>query len=150
LEPIVAEIREFMGRRHPEVSAFLITLKKDSTPYVRQIGTFLEGWTVNTISRPNNMKMTQLRRNPSATYIWIQQFPDRLARNVWVQGDIEIIDDPAEVAAFMDRRAQALGARSDRTAAEPVLLRLRPKFLRAEYFRENPREYIMREFPDQG
>jgi general stress protein 26 len=149
MDPAAAEIQAFIRLRHPVISAFLITQKADGLPSIRQIGTWVEGWTIQTISRPGGVKMTHLRRNPNATYLFVQQRPNDLSRNVWVQGQVEIVEDPAAVQAFVDRRAAALGLRDPKTPPDAVLLRMRPRFLRSEHFRENPREYVLRAFQEE-
>ncbi len=149
MNPTEAAIHAFISQRHPEVSAFLITTKRDGLPYVRQVGTFVEGWTIQTISQPTGPKMTQLRNNPNATYMWVQPRPGALSRNVWAQGTMEIVEDPVEVQEFLERRARSLGTTSPKTPADgAVLLRMRPNYLRAEHLTEDPRNFFMREFPD--
>ncbi|MFN8535155.1 MAG: pyridoxamine 5'-phosphate oxidase family protein [Dehalococcoidia bacterium] len=149
VDPIIREIQAFMQKRHPEVTAFLVTTKRDGRPFIRQVNAFVDGWTVTSLSPPEGLKISQIRRNPAAAFLWVQQFPDRLARNVWVQGDVEIVEDRAEIDAFLDRRQRVWGQRFTKPpAVETVLLRLQPTFLRSEHFRENPREFMMREFPD--
>ena len=42
-----AEIQAFISQRPPAAHAFMTTLKKDGQPYIRQVSTFVEGFTIN-------------------------------------------------------------------------------------------------------
>ena len=128
------EIRTFISTRPPAVHAFMTTLKKDGQPYIRQVSTFVEGWTINTVSRFTNLKMTHIRNNPLVTYMWVQSPSDYGAKNVWVQGEIEIVDDPAQVQAFLEHRASTQGNPIPAVQYDRLYLKLQPKFLRAEGF----------------
>ena len=141
------EIREFIGQRPPAVNSFLITLRSTGTPFVRQVSTFIEGWTIQTISNAANLKVKHVRANPNVTYLWVQQRPQFGARNVWINGTAEVISDPAEVQAFLERRAAATGTPVPPAEFERVVIRVTPTFLRAEGFAAGPRPEVVRTFP---
>ncbi|GIW08931.1 MAG: hypothetical protein KatS3mg060_3736 [Dehalococcoidia bacterium] len=140
------EIREFIGQRAPAVNSFLITLRADGSPYIRQVATFIEGWTIQTISNAANLKVKHLRANPTVSYLWVQQRPQFGAKNVWVNGKAEIVSDPAEVRAFLERRAAATGTAVPEVDFERVVIRVVPTFLRAEGFAGGPRPEVFRNF----
>ena len=54
-------IRAFISQRPPAVNAFLITVGRTGEPYLRQVATFLEGWTIQTVSNATNLKVKHLR-----------------------------------------------------------------------------------------
>lgn len=125
------------GRGAPHV-AFLTTLRKDGRPHCRPVSTFVEGWTVGTISQDLHLKNRHIRNNPVVGYLWVEQCPPPGIRpkSVWMQGVCEIIEDPEEIAAFYRRREAATG-RGDTHADEEwnrLLLRTRPQLVRAEGF----------------
>lgn len=140
------EIREFIGQRPPAVNSFLITLRSDGAPFIRQVSTFLEGWTIQTVSNASHLKVRHLRNNPTVTYLWVQQRPQFGAKNVWVNGVAEIVSDPAEVQAFLERRAAATGTPVPQAEFERVVIRVVPTFLRAEGFAAGPRADVFRDF----
>jgi general stress protein 26 len=129
-----AEIQAFINQRPPAVHAFMTTLKRDGSPYIRQVSTFIEGWTIYTVSRFTNLKMKHLRNNSRVTYMWVAPEAEYGAVNVWVQGDIEIVDDPAKVQEFLEHRAAATGRPIPTVQYDRLYLRLQPTFLRAEGF----------------
>ncbi|MCS6802559.1 MAG: pyridoxamine 5'-phosphate oxidase family protein [Chloroflexota bacterium] len=140
------EIREFIGQRPPAVNSFLITLRSDGTPFIRQVSTFIEGWTIQTVSNAANLKVRHIRNNPAVSYLWVQQRPQFGAKNVWVNGVAEIVSDPAEVQAFLERRAAATGTPVPPAEFERVVIRVVPTFLRAEGFAAGPRPEVFRNF----
>jgi hypothetical protein len=139
-------IRAFISQRPPAVNAFLITVGRTGEPYLRQVATFVEGWTIQTVSNATNLKVRHLRQNPLATYLWVQQRPQFGAKNVWVRGSAEIVSDPAEVQAFLERRAAATGTPVPAADFPRVVIRVVPTFLRAEGFANGPRPDIFRDF----
>lgn len=142
------EIQEFIGRRFPDITCYMITLKKDGTPSIRQVSTFVEGWTVGTISQSTHIKNLHIRRNPNVTYLWteLKAGEFRSAKNVWLNGTCEIVEDQAEVQAFLERRAAAYGQPLGESKYLRYLLRTTPTYLRAEGFTGPRRPVILTEF----
>lgn len=141
------EIHGFITQRAPAVNSFLITHRADGTPFLRQVSAFVEGWTVQTISNAAYLKVKHLRTNPNVTYLWVQQRPQFGARNVWLNGRAELVDDPGQVREFLERRAAATGAPAPVADFERVVIRVTPTFLRAEGFSGGPRSEVFRSFP---
>ncbi|GIW06956.1 MAG: hypothetical protein KatS3mg060_1761 [Dehalococcoidia bacterium] len=137
------EIQAFLRRRFPEVACFLTTLRKDGRPSIRQVGAFVTDWTIETATQPWHVKNQHIRRNPIVTYLWVGLTPGeyRAVPNVMLQGVCEILEDPAAVRDFDERRRQALGALGA-TETERWLLRTRPTSLRAEGF-TGPRRPVL-------
>ncbi|MCS7003341.1 MAG: pyridoxamine 5'-phosphate oxidase family protein, partial [Dehalococcoidia bacterium] len=130
----IAELRQFISTPAPAVNTFLTTIKSDGSPYIRQVSAFVEGWRLGTISNADNLKVTHLRRNPVATYLFVQQQPQFGAKNIWLQGRVEIVDDEAGVQEFLQRRAAATGRPVPQAEFKRVVIYTTPTFLRAEGF----------------
>ena len=138
--------------------AFLMTRRRDGREIMRPVGSFLEGWTANTITQDLHLKTTHVRRDPVVGYLWVEVDGERYGRlqfprNVWMQGVAELIEDPDEVAAFLERRQAATGrgdAHPHDQSYRRILIRTRPQYVRAEGFYpgEPMRAVILREFPE--
>ena len=140
-ESVRAEVLAFIKQRPPAVASYLVTLRKDGRPHTRPVSTFIEGWTVGTISQGEHLKNQHIRRNPQVGYLWIELCPaaGRSPRSVWMQGTCEVIEDEQEVQDFFARRKAAIG-QGDLHPDEDwkrLLLRTTPTLVRAEGFFEN-------------
>jgi hypothetical protein len=98
------------------------------------------------------LKNQHIRTNPIVAYLWVEQCPqpDVRAKSVWMQGRCEVVSDPAEIAAFYQRRAAAVG-KPDSHADEHwtrLLLRTTPQLVRAEGFLGQLKPALYRSFPD--
>jgi len=151
------EIRAFIAN-WSQNRAFLMTRRRDGREIMRPVGSFLEGWTANTITQDLHLKTAHVRRDPIVGYLWVEVDGERYGRlqfprNVWMQGAAELVEDPGEVAAFFERRAAATG-RADAHPADQsyrrILIRTRPQYVRAEGFYpgEPMRAVILRDFPE--
>lgn len=141
-------IHEFIQRLFPEVTLFMTTLKKDGSPSVRQVSSFVEGWTIGTITRSTHLKNLHIARNPVVTYHWVSLTPNewRAVPNVVIQGTCEIIKDPDIVEAFVRRRAEARRIAVTTSVNERWLLKTTPTMLRAEGFTGPRRPVILTTF----
>jgi hypothetical protein len=131
----IAAVRAFIGAEPQQGrNAFFISLDREGNPSIRQISTFIEGWTVWTVSQATSLKVSHLRRDPRGQYLWVEDQPGRRRKNVWMRGEVTIVEDQDDVAAFMERRARTLGFRVPERDWHRVLLRFQPTYLRAEGF----------------
>ena len=134
-EEATAAVRAFIGADPQQGrNAFFISLDHAGNPSIRQVSTFIEGWTVWTVSQAKSLKLKHLRRDPRGQYLWVEDQPVRRRKNVWMRGEVAIVEDPEEVAAFMERRARTLGVRAPERDWHRVLLCFQPTYLRAEGF----------------
>lgn len=137
-ERVREDVLAFIQGRARPMYAFLMTLRKDGRPDTRPVSTFVEGWTVGTVSQDLHLKNQHVRTNPVVGYLWADQCPQEGVRpkSVWMQGRCEIVEDAAEIASFYQRRAVALG-RDDSHVEETwtrLLRRTTPQLVRAEGF----------------
>ncbi|MCS7001281.1 MAG: pyridoxamine 5'-phosphate oxidase family protein [Dehalococcoidia bacterium] len=137
MDSSVARVREFIGAEPiAGKNAFLTTFRRNGQPYLRQVSTFFNGWTVETISREPATKVDHLRANPAAVYLWVETCPEFRRRNVWMYGSVEIVEDPAVVQEFLERRQATIGTKIPPVTYRRVLLRFTPTFLRGEGFQD--------------
>ncbi|MFN8535173.1 MAG: pyridoxamine 5'-phosphate oxidase family protein [Dehalococcoidia bacterium] len=146
-ERVRAEVKEFIRTTWP---GFLVTLRKDGRPHGRPVDTFVEGWTVGTISQGEHLKNAHIRNNPQVAYLWMESPPTRggRLRCVWLQGVCQVVDDPEELAAFYRRReaATGVGARHADEEWTRLLLVTTPSLVRAEGFLGPQKPAIYRDF----
>jgi general stress protein 26 len=137
-ERVKGEVLDFIAGRGAPMFGFLITMRKDGRPHSRPVSTFVEGWTVGTISQDIHLKNQHIRNNPVVGYLWVEQCPNPGIRpkSVWMQGLCTIVEDDDEIDAFYERRAKATG-RGDRHSDEEwkrLLFVTTPQVVRAEGF----------------
>lgn len=131
----VAAIRAFIGAEPQQGrNAFFISLDREGNPSIRQVSTFIEGWTVWTVSQAQSLKLKHLRRDPRGQYLWVDDQPARRRKNVWMRGAVSILDDQDAVAEFIERRARTLGFQAPPRDWQRVVMRFEPHYLRAEGF----------------
>lgn len=131
----LAAVRAFIGAEPQQGrNAFFISLDSKGNPSIRQVSTFIEGWTVWTVSQAQSLKLKHLRRDPRGHYLWVDDQPERRRKNVWMRGMVSILDDHDAVAEFMERRARTLGFQAPRRDWHRVVMRFEPHYLRAEGF----------------
>ncbi len=154
MDATMQAVVDFIGGRVPGVAIFLTTVNARGDAYIRQVGSFVErderGWRLGTIGRirEGDLKMRHLSANPRATVHWVEVSgatigPRGAARNVWVQGDVELVRDPARIAAFLERRAAARGVPPVNADYERYVIEITPRRLRAEGFLELYREVLV-------
>jgi hypothetical protein len=140
-------VQQFIANRDRSANGFLITLDNAGQPVIRQVGIFVEGWAPQTYVGASSLSARHLRRNPLGTYLWVQREPGGRAKNAWMRGQFEIVDDADEMAAFFERRAAVTGIRGAvRAAGEGVVLRMTPALVRAEGFLEGNAPFFVRQF----
>lgn len=144
------EVKAFIRHSAPTANKFLITLRKDGRPHCRPVSTFVEGWTVGTISQGEHLKNQHVRNNPQVGYLWVEACPaqGQWLKSVWMQGTAEVIEDPAEVEAFFKRRQEATGVGNHHPNDEWVklLFRTTPTLVRAEGFLGPSKPVLYRDF----
>ncbi|MCS6802160.1 MAG: hypothetical protein RMM58_06060 [Chloroflexota bacterium] len=134
-EAAIAAIRAFIGAEPQQGrNAFFISLDRRGNPSIRQVSTFIEGWTVWTVSQAQSLKLKHLRRDPRGQYLWVEDQPARRRKNVWMRGTVTLIEDEGAVAEFMERRSRALGFSVPQRDWQRVVMRFEPDYLRAEGF----------------
>jgi general stress protein 26 len=151
-EALRGEIHDFIAQ-YQKIPSFMMTYRKDGRPIMRPVSTFVEGWTIGTITQDLHPKTQHIRRNPVVGYLWVDTKPRNGIpfgpKNVWVQGRAELIEDPDEVQAFFQRRLAAHN-HGDAHPTDPnfqrILVRVTPEYLRAEGFAEFSRPVIIRDF----
>ncbi|MFN8532340.1 MAG: pyridoxamine 5'-phosphate oxidase family protein [Dehalococcoidia bacterium] len=149
-ERVRAEVQAFIQGKGATFFAFMTTMRKDGRPHTRPVATFVEGWTVGTISQDLHLKNQHVRNNPVVGYLWVEQCPPEGIRpkNVWMQGLCEVIDDQAVISDFYQRRQAATG-HGDSHADEEwgrLLLRTTPQIVRAEGFLGRLKPALYRQF----
>jgi hypothetical protein len=107
------------------------------------VSTFVEDWTVGTISQSTHIKNLHIRRNPNVTYLWTELKPGefRSAKNVWLQGRCDIVEDQEQVQRFIERRAAAYGQPAGESKYLRWLLQTKPAYLRRRIYRPAPPGY---------
>lgn len=154
MDTTMQTVLDFIEGRVPGVSAFLTTVNPRGDAYIRQVSCFVErderGWRLGTIGRirEGDLKMRHLTSNPRATMHWVEVSgatigPRGAARNVWVQGDVELVRDPARIQSFLARRAAARGVPPVDADYERYVIEITPRRLRAEGFLQLYREVLV-------
>jgi hypothetical protein len=145
MDATMQAVVDFIEGRVPGVATFLTTVNAQGDAYIRQVSSFVErderGWRLGTIGRirEGDLKMKHLTANPRATVHCVEVSgatigPRGAARNVWVQGDVELVRDPARIEAFLARRAAARGVPPRDADYERYVIEVTPRRLRAEGF----------------
>ena len=154
MDTTMQTVLDFIEGRVPGVATFLTTVNAHGDAYIRQVGSFVErtesGWRLGTIGRirEGDLKIRHLSANPRATVHWVEVSgatigPRGAARNVWIQGDAEIVRDPARIEAFLARRATARGRAPITADYERYVIEITPRRLRAEGFLDLYREVLV-------
>ena len=133
----IQAIREFIGAEPPKNrAAWFVSNAVNGDHSVRQVNTYIEGWTVYTISQSKSLKLKHLASNNKASYLWVDDKDEHRRKNVWMKGTVDIVTDPDEVAAFLKRRQAAFGRPHQNESAPMIrhLIRFTPDYLRAESF----------------
>ena len=154
MDATMTAVVDFIEGHVPGVATFLTTANAHGDAYIRQVGSFVErderGWRLGTIGRirEGDLKMRHLTTNPRATVHWVEVSgatigPRGAARNVWVQGDVELVRDPARIEGFLARRAGARGVAPVDADYERYVIEITPRRLRAEGFLELYREVLV-------
>ena len=147
-----AAIHAFISQRFPAVSCFMITHRKNGLPSIRQVGVFVEGWTVNTVSQSTHLKNKHVKNNPNVTYLWVGLTPNEhfSVPNVMLQGTCEIVTDKDEIDAFLERRSKGRGEPRHGSPYERLLLKTTPTVIRAEGFTGPRAPVFLRTFDRTG
>lgn len=148
-------IHEFISQYHKGTLSFLMTTRTNGLSVMRPVSTFVEGWTIQTISQHHHLKLTHVRRNPIVGYLFTDAEGEPYnalgyTKNVWISGHCEIVENPDDIQAFFQRRAAATGqgdAHPHDQSYRRVLMKTTPEYLRAEGFAEHQRPVIYKTFP---
>lgn len=154
MDRTMEDVLDFIEGRVPGVTIFLTTSNRHGDAYIRQVGCFVErderGWRLGTIGRirEGDLKMRHLTDNPRATMHWVDVSgrtigPRGAVRNVWIQGDVELVRDQDRVEAFLARRAAARGVAPVDADYERYVIEITPRRLRAEGFLDLYREVLV-------
>jgi hypothetical protein len=146
------EILDFISGFN-RISSFLLTFRKDGSPIMRPVSTFVENWMVGTITQDLHVKTQHVRNDPRIGYLWVGEGRNGMEwarKHVWLEGRSQLIEDPDDVEAFFQRRKAATG-QGDVHVNDPnfkrLLIRTTPKYLRAEGFAGGVAPVIYRSFP---
>ncbi len=148
-------IHAFISQYHQGTLSFLLTTRQNGLPMMRPVSTFVEGWTIQTISQHHHLKLTHVRRQPIVGYLFTDAAGEPYnalgyTKNVWIAGCCTLIEAPEAIAAFFHRRAAATGqgdAHPHDHSYRRVLMQTTPEYLRAEGFAEHQRPVIYTQFP---
>ncbi|MFN8532980.1 MAG: pyridoxamine 5'-phosphate oxidase family protein [Dehalococcoidia bacterium] len=135
-----AAIREFLNSG--KAASFLITLQASGRPYTTQVSAVADpDFSIRVRTNRQALKARHVRSNPTVSVLFVER-KDGPQRNVLIQGDALLIDDPREVDDFFETIARRNGIKIDRDSPRMVdsqILQIRPAFLRAEGF--DPRQF---------
>ncbi len=148
-------IHDFIAQYHQGTLSFLMTTRQNGLPMMRPVSTFVEGWTIQTISQHHHLKLTHVRNNPIVGYLFTDAAGEPYnalgyTKNVWISGRCEISEDSDAIHAFFQRRAAATrigDAHPHDQSYRRVLMKTTPEYLRAEGFAEQMRPVIYTTFP---
>lgn len=148
-------IHDFIAQYHKGTLSFLMTTRTNGLSIMRPVSTFVEGWTIHTISQHHHLKLTHVRKNPRVGYLFTDAEGEPYnalgyTKNVWIAGRCELVEDPDAIQAFFHRRAAATGqgdAHPHDQSYRRVLMQTTPEYLRAEGFAEHQRSIIYKTFP---
>jgi general stress protein 26 len=138
-EELRGPIRDFISDPSQHM-AYLMTRRKDGREIMRPVSTFVEGWTVQTMTQDLQPKTNHVRRDPVVGYLWVgreprEEYPGNRwnPKVVWMQGRAELVTDQSEVDAFYARREKATGSGRQHPEGETLfLMRTTPEYVRAE------------------
>jgi pyridoxine/pyridoxamine 5'-phosphate oxidase len=142
------DIRAFMRTRYPKTGTFISTITRDGRPLIRQLTTLVgDDFTVEAPSARTGLKAGHIRRNPNATFLWVELQEAVPARTVALTGLAEIIEDEPSVRDFLDRYNAHYGTNMA-FGPQRSVVRMKPGLLRAEKFRgdDRSRPVIIRDF----
>lgn len=148
-------IHDFISQYHKGTLSFLMTTRRNGLPMMRPVSTFVEGWTIQTISQHHHVKLTHVRNHPIVGYLFTdaegEPYNDTgYTKNVWIAGRCEIVEEPDEIQAFFERRATATGigdAHPHDQSYRRVLMKTTPEYLRAKGLAAHQRPVIYNTFP---
>ncbi len=147
------EIQAFV-QQYQKVPSWLMTFRKDGRPVMRPVSTFVEGWTVQTITQDIQPKTKHIRNNSTVAYLWVDNQPHHnnrlmVPKNVFLEGTAELIEDDEVVQEFFARRLR-IHNHGDAHPGDPdfrrILMKVTPRYLRAEGWVEGSAPVIIRDF----
>ena len=138
-EALRGQIQDFISDPSQHM-AYLMTRRKDGREIMRPVSTFVEGWTVHTMTQDLQPKTKHVQRDPIVGYLWVghearEEYPGNRwnPKVVWMQGQAEVVTDQSEVDAFYARREKATGTGRQHPEGETLyLIRTAPEYVRAE------------------
>jgi hypothetical protein len=154
-ESLRPEILEFLADSSRRM-AYLMTRRRDGGEIMRPVATFVEDWTVGTLTQDVQPKTGHVRRDPVVGFLWVgrESRADGAGATsawnppvVWMRGRAELIEDQRVVSAFVERRAAAIGhSRNHRAEDDLFLIRVTPEYVRAEGW-AGMHAIVYRDFP---
>jgi len=134
--------------------AYLMTRRRDGREVMRPVATFVENWTVGTMTQDLQPKTEHVRRDPIVGYLWVgrESRPESPSGRwnpnvVWMQGRAELVEDQDEVNAFYARREKARGQGRGHPPEDTLyLIRVHPEYVRAEGW-AGQHAIVFRDFP---
>ncbi len=149
----VAAIQSFISDASARC-AYLVTFRRDGRPVSRPVAAFVDGWRIHTITQAVHVKTSHVRHDPTVGYLFVGLEPYTTTspaphlKNVWVEGRAELVEDRAEIDDFYEHRRQLTGRgdpHADDEGWKPLLIRVTPRYLRAEGFAEGLHPVVLRE-----
>lgn len=145
------EIRTFMSDPH-DVAKYLLTYRRDGRARMRPVSAYMDGWHIQNLTQDVHFKTGHVRRDPRVGYL----FSGMRGRDrgndpisVFVEGVGEIIEDQEVVRRFLRWRAELMGLDPEYPRGDflPLLIRVRPLYLRAEGFTGRRHPVVYTSFP---
>jgi PPOX class probable F420-dependent enzyme len=119
----------------------LTTLGRDGYPHTVPVGYFRLGDEIYTGGRAGTQRVKNIQRNPRVTALVESGKSMQEIKGLMVQGDAEVVSDPAEVLPLMREAMRRRGTPEDQlpTEARPGVsyIRIRPRrFISWDYARQ--------------
>tara|TARA_B110000196_G_C21083318_1_gene633639 strand:+ start:762 stop:1271 length:510 start_codon:yes stop_codon:yes gene_type:complete len=153
-EQFRSEILDFISKYHSSTLSYLLTIRKNGQPVMRPVSTFVEDWSIYTISQHHQIKVQHVKNNPNVGYLFTDNggpayMPLGYTKNVWVSGLCTISNDQDEISDFFKRRESATGqgdAHPHDDSYTRILFKTKLNYLRAEGFAEHARPIVYKSF----
>ncbi|MDG1990137.1 MAG: pyridoxamine 5'-phosphate oxidase family protein [Dehalococcoidia bacterium] len=153
-EQFRSEILDFISKYHSSTLSYLLTIRKNGQPVMRPVSTFVEDWTIYTISQHHQIKVQHVKNNPNVGYLFTDNggpayMPLGYTKNVWVSGLCEISNNQDEISDFFKRRESVTGqgdAHPHDDSYTRILFKTKLNYLRAEGFAEHARPIVYKSF----
>ena len=120
----------------------LTTIGPDGYPHTVPIGYFRVGDEIYTGGRDGTQRITNIRRNPHVSALIESGGSMKDIKGLMIQGDADIVSDPAEALKLMRESAKQRGTPEDELPTEPrpgvAYIRITPKkYISWDYSRES-------------